>query len=154
MGARVVAVIAIVLVSFGAGALAYSAFGTAAQPSVTPTPAQPEDVEEPPPPPPSASSVPVKKPEATTEVKMLRLPDGSEIEPLNGVTVPADFTWGQGEYSPIVGTEHGNGVDWYVHADGTRSTTIEVWRNELGRLDPVTLVYRAGGPPVTVDPGK
>jgi len=141
---------AVAVLSFAAGALVYWSLNT---PSVVEPQAEPTS--EPPPVPPAVvppAAAPVERPDAPSETNKLRLPDGSEVEPLNGVTTPAAMTWGKGPYSPIVGTEHGNGLDWYVHADGTRTTTLEVWRPELGRPDPVTLVYR----PVvaaTVDPG-
>lgn len=108
-------------------------------------------------PPPDAvepAKAPVARPDPAAKPKLLRLPDGSEVAPLNGVTEPAAMTWGEGPFSPIVGKIHGNGFDWYVHGDGTHTTTIEVWRHELGRLDPVTLVYRSGGVPAAADPGK
>jgi hypothetical protein len=78
--------------------------------------------------------------------RKLRLPDGSETTPLNGVVAPMPMVWGDRPYAPIRGVEHGNGVDWWVHADGTRSTTLDVWRHELGRTDPVTLVFHPGQP--------
>lgn len=71
---------------------------------------------------------------------MLRLPDGSEVPPLNGVKEPAALVWGDEPYSPIVGKELGSGIEWYVHADGTRTTTLDRWRPDLGRMDSVTLV--------------
>lgn len=78
------------------------------------------------------------------------------MAPLNGVAAPAPFVWGEGPYSPIVGQEFGNGVDWYVHADGTRSTTLERWRNDLQRVDAVTLVMhpKAALPVETGEPRK
>jgi hypothetical protein len=88
----------------------------------------------------------------------LRLPDGSEVEPLNGVKAPPAMVWGETPYAPIVGREFGNGIEWYVHADGTRSTTLDRWRDDLGRRDSVTLVAHPKAPvPVeagAADPGK
>ena len=77
---------------------------------------------------------------------MLALPDGSRIQALNGVTAPAALVWGEAPWSAIVGTERSDGIDWFVHEDGTYSTTVEVYRSDLGRTDPVTLVSRAGTP--------
>jgi len=77
---------------------------------------------------------------------MLELPDGSRVPALNGVKAPAALVWGDAPWSPIVGTTRSEGVDWFVHEDGTYSTTVEVFRSDLGRTDPVTLVSRAGTP--------
>jgi hypothetical protein len=68
---------------------------------------------------------------------MLHLPDGSSVPALNHITMPVEFAWPQGvPYAPIVGRETDfNGTEWYVHADGTRSTTEMKYRKDLGRED-------------------
>jgi hypothetical protein len=106
-----------------------------------------------PPAPPAAGALPPANTAAPAgAARRLRLPDGSEAAPLNGVLAPAAMVWGERPYAQIVGVERGNGVDWWVHADGTRSTTLEIWRHELGRTDPVTLVFHPGEP-APVDAG-
>ena len=54
-------------------------------------------------------------------------PDGSKFPALNGVIEPVKLIWTSGRpYSPIVGKMHDgppNNLDWYVHADGSHSTT-------------------------------
>jgi hypothetical protein len=104
----------------------------APQPSA-PAPQQPQ-------PQPVAADVP-KQPEAPPRTAMLKLPDGTEVAPLNGVKNPADMIWGDRPWSPIVRVDHTT-IDWYVHADGSLTTTLEVWRQDLGRKDPVTIVAR------------
>jgi hypothetical protein len=71
----------------------------------------------------------------------LALPDGTFIACLNGATgaPPLKDYWGSRPWSPIVGLERSDlGVDWYVHADGTRTTTEMKWRPDLGRIDAMT----------------
>jgi hypothetical protein len=77
----------------------------------------------------------------------LSLPDGSWVMPLNGVTDPAPYAWPKDrEYSPIVGRRWIKGkpplewVEWYVHADGSMSTTYMAWRADLGRKDAQTSI--------------
>ena len=54
-------------------------------------------------------------------------PDGSSFPALNGVDEPVKLIWTGGRpYSPIVGRMFDgppNNLDWYVHADGSYSTT-------------------------------
>src|SRR5690606_36359339 len=72
----------------------------------------------------------------------LALPDGTSVPPLNGVERPAILPWPPHRpWSPIVGKETDeDGVQWYVHADGSSTTTQMAWHPQLGRLDPVTIV--------------
>jgi hypothetical protein len=74
------------------------------------------------------------------------LPDGSRLEALNGArgAKPLGDAWPANEpWSPIVAIEHSPaGIDWWVHADGSRSTTEMKWRADLGRLDAVTRLAR------------
>ena len=54
---------------------------------------------------------------------MTRLPDGSYIPNLNGVRIP--MVWSRPGFSPIVGIRRTDrGVDWWVHENGTQSTTV------------------------------
>jgi len=74
------------------------------------------------------------------------LPDGSRVAALNGAVDPKPLAdaWPPGvPWSPIVGLERSPaGVDWYVHADGSKSTTEMKWRADLGRDDAVTRLAR------------
>lgn len=95
----------------------------------------------------------------------LLLPDGGYAEPLNGVKNPPKLLWNNPEWSPIVRQEHNAGLDWYVHADGTYSTTMMIYRPDLGRADavsyslhprdPVPVAPRTSDlPPGAIIPGK
>lgn len=75
----------------------------------------------------------------TPDSRKLLLPDGTEVAPLNGVVDPPKVIWGDRPYSPIVRVTHST-IDWYLHADGSLTTTLEVWRKDLGRKDAVTMV--------------
>lgn len=77
---------------------------------------------------------------------MWLLPDGSRIATLNGARSPRPLqeAWPPNvPWSPIVGFERSPaGVDWYVHADGSKSTTEMKWREDLRRYDAVTRLAR------------
>jgi len=132
------------------------------QPDQPPSVDQPVERRGEEPPPPSRSAVTQPSPSAPEEeVQMLKLPDGSEVAPLNGVKQPAAMVWQNPQWSPIVGTEHSNGIDWYVHADGTRTTTVMLWRSDLGRTDAITWSFHpreavptAPLPPATSPAGR
>jgi len=85
-------------------------------------------------------------PESAPLVTPLELPDGARTAPLNGVTKPAPMTWGDRDYSPIVGTVWQDRIEWYVHANGSRTTTVDLWRKDLDRFDAVTVVVHQGEP--------
>jgi hypothetical protein len=93
---------------------------------------------------PVAPPTPVSPPAAGGETWLL--PDGTRVPALNGATgaKPLSEAWPRDvPYSPIVRTERTSaGVDWYVHADGSRSTTEMKWRADLGRSDAVTRLAR------------
>lgn len=87
--------------------------------------------------------------------QLLRMPDGSMVPTLNGVKNPAKIVWGDFPYSPIVRTQKDPTVEWYVHADGTYTTTMMQWRSDLGREDPVTLcLHPAKAAPVEEAPDE
>lgn len=73
------------------------------------------------------------------EDQRLRMPDGSFVPTLNGVKNPAAIVWGNQPYSPIVRKQIDPHCEWYLHADGTYTTTVMTWRSDLGREDAVTL---------------
>ncbi len=69
------------------------------------------------------------------------LPDGTFAPALNGVRNAPAMVWTEDEpFAPIVGKETYQGVEWYTHADGSKSTTSKVFRADLGRDDAVTQV--------------
>ena len=116
---------------------------TPEDPAKSPETAQPVTVKGQPEPP---SAGPVEAVQAGTgdaPKGSLSLPDGSWVQPLNGVTDPAPLSWPAGRpWSPIVGKRWGPGeppVRWYVHADGSSTTTVMVWREDLGRSDASTI---------------
>lgn len=83
---------------------------------------------------------------AIPEGQTLLLPDGTRVRTLNGATNPSPLrdAWPANlPWSPIVRVERSDvGVDWFVHADGTRSTTELKWRSDIGREDAVTRLAR------------
>lgn len=80
----------------------------------------------------------VQNPAPTEQRHMVKLPTGEWIKALNGA-VDAKLEWPSDRpYSPIIGVERApNGQDWWVHADGSKSTTTMVYRSDLGRHDAV-----------------
>ncbi|MBL8723626.1 MAG: hypothetical protein JNK49_06235 [Planctomycetes bacterium] len=108
-----------------------------------PAPDAPAPAEKPPtpmpPPQPVAVALTFPKVEQVPENERLSMPDGSFVPTLNGVKNPAKIAWGEFPYSPVVRIQKDPTLDWYVHADGTYTTTIMQWRSDLGREDPVTL---------------
>ena len=83
---------------------------------------------------------------AAPDATALLLPDGSRVPALNGARSPQPMreVWPVSvPWSPITGVEHSPaGIDWFVHADGSRSTTQMVWRADLGRMDAMTRLAR------------
>jgi len=131
-------ILAVALTGVGATLLVMS-FNKPARPADEQTTDETRPTEEPPPPPPAEGTVKPPPPKVTDEDEgWLQLPDGNKARPLNGVKNPPRLVWQNSEWSPIVRTERSNGVDWYVHADGSYSTTLMVWRDDLGRADAVS----------------
>jgi len=71
---------------------------------------------------------PKQAPKAVPSVAgSVRYPDGSKQPALNGVQTDLVIQWGVRPFTPIVGVEDGpGGWKWYVHENGTRSTTAMV----------------------------
>jgi len=92
------------------------------------------------------ASAPVATPEpAAGEASSLwLLPDGTRVATLNGATdaPPLAEYWGTTvPWSPIVGIERNDqGIDWYLHQNGSYSTTQVVWRSDLNRHMAMTRV--------------
>lgn len=58
---------------------------------------------------------------------MAQYPGDVRMPLLNGVRVPVRIDWPPSEpWSPIVGKVTADGVEWYRHADGRLSTTLEM----------------------------
>ena len=73
---------------------------------------------------------------------------GTWVPTLNGATNPAPLEkyWEpRRPWSPIVGIERSDlGIDWYVHGDGSRSTTEMRWRQDLDRMDALVRTAHPG----------
>ncbi|MEZ5964900.1 MAG: hypothetical protein R3F56_13755 [Planctomycetota bacterium] len=70
---------------------------------------------------------------------MLELPNGEFVPALNGVRGAPPMEWpADRPFSPIIGRVRTTELEWYVHADGTRSTTQMSFRTDLSRFDAVT----------------
>lgn len=70
----------------------------------------------------------------------LLYPDGSTAELLNGVTEPVKLVWNSGPFTPIKDKILDQGIEWYVHEDGTRSTVRMIAIN--GVPAPIGLVAK------------
>ncbi len=72
----------------------------------------------------------------------LRLPDGSYVPNLNGVSDQMVLNWPERvPFSPIVGRVTDNfGIERYLHEDGSQSTTRMIYRKDLGRMDSMVMV--------------
>lgn len=93
-------------------------------------------------PPPAAASAALDTPKAVpipSQAGAVIYPDGSRLPALNGVTTDLKLDWGIRPFTKVVGIENGpNGWQWYVHENGTRSTTVMNTMN--GVLQPMGLV--------------
>jgi hypothetical protein len=97
---------------------------------------------------PEPTPAPIRTPDRPEE--LVGYPDGTYMPPLNGVTHPSSLMWPVGHpFTPIVGKRStADGTWWYLHADGTCSTTMMVWRSDVGAKVAMTHVAR----PVPVAP--
>jgi len=89
--------------------------------------------------------------------RQLELPDGTFVPTLNGATGALSLgkCWGARPWSPIERIERSDlGIDWYVHADGTRTTTEMKWRDDLRRLDAMTRIAVPQGEPPPLEPRR
>ena len=107
--------------------------------SPPPTEATPRVAPLPPAPPPTARDLVI-------------LPDGTRLAALNRVTGVTSIEWpADRPFSPVVGTEASpTGLQWYVHADGTRSTTQWLQMNDGTRR----AVGTVAAPRPTAEPHK
>jgi hypothetical protein len=74
-----------------------------------------------------------------SETTVIRFPGGQTAKALNDCKSSATCVWGDRPWSPIERVEFNNGLYWYVHRDGTYTTTTMTWRSDLGREDVVAL---------------
>jgi hypothetical protein len=95
---------------------------------------------------PVAVALTFPKADQVPEEQRLRMPDGSFVPTLNGVKNPAKIAWGEQPYAPVVRIQKDPTLEWYVHADGTYTTTIMQWRSDLNREDAVTLCLHPATP--------
>ena len=105
----------------------------------------------------AAVPAPVVPVRAATREASLELPDGTFVPMLNGATGALSLKqyWGARPWSPILHVVRSDaGVDWYVHADGTFTTTEMKWRSDLGRLDAMTRIAIPKGEPPPVKPSR
>jgi hypothetical protein len=107
-------------------------------------PAAPDTPQQPPapsPPAPAPQPVTAQAPPAkkADEGDFILMPDGSKPKALNGVKQPPKALWGDQPWSPIVRIQHDPGLDWYVHADGSYTTSLMQWRSDLNDKTPVTI---------------
>ncbi len=99
--------------------------------------------------------VPVKSPQNISAV--FQAPDGTYLPSLNRVLNAPAMQWpAHRPYSPVVGTTRNEkGVEFYMHQDGSLSTTVMQWRADLGREDATTLIFNPEKPmPMQQDPAK
>ncbi len=82
----------------------------------------------------------VREPTETARKQLIALPNGEFVPTLNGVVDAPAMTWPvEVPFAPIIGTERDSrGQEWYVHANGARSTTSMVFHSGEGRMTPST----------------
>ncbi len=144
-------VIAFVFVTAGAVLLLVRPWEGETMP--TSTPEGPPPITETPNPPPTTPT-PIVRYDAPVE-KFL-LPDGSYARSLNGIQNAPDLRWPSDiPFSPIVDrVTEPNGDQWYVHDNGARSTTVMVYRSDLGKQVPVTRLAMPTDPVPVLPRGK
>jgi len=77
----------------------------------------------------------------------LYFPDGSYLQALNGATNAAPVEFRGRPFAPVIGKQKdSSGREWYVHEDGSQSTTVMGWRRDLGRYDAITEVAHPTDP--------
>jgi len=81
----------------------------------------------------------VQNPKSEEKRHMVKLPTGEWLRALNGAVDVKPMEWpADRPFSPIIGVERSpSGKDWWVHADGTKSTTEMIFRSDLGRHDAI-----------------
>lgn len=105
-----------------------------------------------------AVKAPVKKkaPEKVDKNRLLQLPDGSTVPVLNHAYGAPKMSWPKDRpWSPITGkyTDANTGEEWYMHEDGSRSSTLMRWHTHLNANAPMTNVLNPTKP-VAMDPDE
>lgn len=95
----------------------------------------------------------VQNPDRQARRHMVQLPTGEFVKALNGAVDAKPLDWPKDRpFSPILGTERApDGTEWWVHADGSKSTTVMIYRSDLGRHDAVSQVANPE-PPLPMEP--
>lgn len=91
---------------------------------------------------PVAADAPVATPAPQQVVRKMKMPDGSELAPLNGLTAAPNPAWdAKIPYVPPVRVETDpQGKQWYVFPDGSQIGTYNVFRGDLQKWEPITEV--------------
>ena len=73
----------------------------------------------------------------------LLLPDGTTVPILNGAFGAPAMGWPDDRpWSPIIGKETDRaGLEWYIHEDGSKSTTQNLYHEHIGGMAPLTNVF-------------
>ncbi len=73
----------------------------------------------------------------------LKMPDGTYLPVLNGAVGAPAVEWPKGTpYSPVIKKiVDKEGLEWYVHKDGSFTITQNLYRSDLGRIEPATTIY-------------
>ena len=94
-----------------------------------------------------------KEPKPVVTSNQLLLPDGTTVPVLNGAFGAPELGWPDHRpWSPIVSkATDEDGDEWYVHEDGSRSITKNLYHAHLKGMAPVTSVYNPTKP-LPIDP--
>lgn len=109
---------------------------------------------------PAVASTPVAEPGTKVAVRKLKMPDGSELAPLNGLTEAPNPAWDASipYVAPIRVETDAQGKQWYVFPDGSQIGTYNVYRADLKKWEPITEVrHPKPAAPVleeNIDPAK
>ncbi len=100
--------------------------------------------------------IPVPSVDPATNASKFLLPDGSYALALNGVTGAKPLKWPPTKaWSPIEGKVRGpNGEEWYVHEDGSMSTTVWSVDHVRGVRMPLTRLALPNAPADVAPPKK
>lgn len=92
--------------------------------------------------PPAVATTQVAEPGAKVAVRKLKMPDGSELAPLNGLTEAPNPAWDAKipYVAPIRVETDAQGKQWYVFPDGSQIGTYNVYRADLKKWEPITEV--------------
>lgn len=91
---------------------------------------------------PAVADAPVAAPAAKAAVRKMKMPDGSELAPLNGLTESPNPAWDAKipYVAPVRVETDAQGKQWYVFPDGSQIGTYNVYRADLKKWEPITEV--------------